>query len=40
MDDVDLLIASIALSSGCSLVANNVKHFERIKELKIENWVQ
>jgi len=36
--DMDLMIASIALFNGKILVSNNLKHFARIKKLKIENW--
>ncbi len=36
---MDLLIAAHALSLGAVLVTNNVKEFERVPELKIENWV-
>lgn len=36
---LDMLIAAHALSLGCILVTNNTKEFERIKLLKIENWV-
>ncbi|WP_439647486.1 PIN domain-containing protein [Brucepastera parasyntrophica] len=39
IDDFDLLIASTALTHNQILVTNNVKHFNKIKELKIENWV-
>ena len=35
----DILIAAHALSSGLTLVMNNAKEFERVKGLKIENWV-
>jgi tRNA(fMet)-specific endonuclease VapC len=37
--DADLMIAAIALTNQLVLVTNNVKHFERIPELVIENWV-
>lgn len=37
---MDLLIASQAKSNNLILVTNNVKEFERIKDLKIENWVE
>lgn len=40
IDDLDLIIASIALKHQRTLVTNNTKHFERIKNLKIENWHQ
>ncbi|RHX83548.1 type II toxin-antitoxin system tRNA(fMet)-specific endonuclease VapC [Leptospira stimsonii] len=35
----DLLIASQALSNKLTLVTNNEKEFNRIKDLKIENWL-
>ncbi|OJV21034.1 MAG: VapC toxin family PIN domain ribonuclease [Dyadobacter sp. 50-39] len=35
----DLLISAHALSHGLILVTNNVKEFERIGDLQIENWV-
>ena len=40
LDDSDLIIASIALSHHCILVTNNTKHFARIRDLKVENWVR
>lgn len=39
-DDFDLLIASTALTMNSILVTNNEKHFNRIKGLKIENWLK
>jgi predicted nucleic acid-binding protein len=36
--DLDLMIASIALSNKAILVTNNYKHFSRIKKLTLENW--
>ncbi len=36
---LDLLIAVQALAFNLILVTNNTKEFERILELKIENWV-
>jgi tRNA(fMet)-specific endonuclease VapC len=38
MDDMDLLIASTAMTMNYTLVTNNEKHFNMIKGLKIENW--
>ena len=35
----DMQIAAQALSKDLILVTNNVKEFERIPHLKIENWV-
>jgi len=38
VDDIDLLIAGIAIENGMTLVTNNESHFARISGLKIENW--
>ena len=38
LGDMDLLIASAAMSTGAILVSHNKKHFSRIKGLKIEDW--
>ncbi len=35
----DLLIAAHAVSMGATLVTNNTKEFERVGDLKLENWV-
>lgn len=37
--DFDLLIASVALASDCTLVTGNVKHFEAIPGLRLETWL-
>ena len=34
--DMDLMIASIAIENSCTLISNNLKHFERIQNLKLE----
>ena len=34
----DIMIASIALSNGLTVVSANTKHFCRIPSLKTENW--
>jgi tRNA(fMet)-specific endonuclease VapC len=36
---MDLLLAAQAKSKNLILVTNNTKEFERITDLKIENWV-
>lgn len=38
VDDIDLLIAGIALSNNMALATNNSKHFSKIQELEIVNW--
>ena len=40
VDDLDLLIASTALTHNLTLVSNNTKHFQKIKGLKLENWTR
>jgi tRNA(fMet)-specific endonuclease VapC len=34
----DLLIASIALARRDTLVTRNLKHFQQVPRLKVENW--
>ena len=36
---MDLLIASTALAHDLTLVTHNVKHFEQIADLRIEDWL-
>ncbi|MBD3386205.1 PIN domain-containing protein [candidate division KSB1 bacterium] len=38
--DADILIAATCLSKCDRLVTGNVKHFERIEGLTIENWIR
>jgi len=40
IDDIDILIAGIALSNNLVMVTDNTGHFERIEGLKVENWKQ
>jgi tRNA(fMet)-specific endonuclease VapC len=35
---LDMLIAAHALSTGCVLITNNMEEFNRVPNLKIENW--
>ena len=39
LEDFDLLIGAAAVSRGLTLVTDNVKHFDRISGITIENWV-
>lgn len=38
INDSDLFIAATAITHQMTLVTNNENHFERIKNLPIENW--
>ena len=38
IDPYDLQIAAQGLARNCTLVTNNVREFERIPGLKVENW--
>ena len=40
LDDPDLRIASVALSRDLTLVTGNVRHFERVPGLRVENWLE
>ena len=36
----DMLIAAHALAMDCVVVTDNVREFERVNELRIENWLR
>lgn len=38
--DFDLLIASTARADDRTLVSNNLRHYERIPNLKLQNWLR
>lgn len=38
--DADLRIASIALARGLTVVSANLRHFQRVPELAVENWLE
>ena len=40
IDDFDIVIAGQAISEGLIVVTDNVKHFNRIEGLKLENWME
>jgi tRNA(fMet)-specific endonuclease VapC len=40
IDDFDLLIGCSAIKNGLILVTNNENHFDRIENIKIENWIK
>lgn len=39
IDENDIHIAAHARSEGLSLVSNNLREFERVEGLRLENWV-
>jgi len=39
LPDADLLIAATVLSVDATLITGNMRHFQRIAGLKIENWI-
>lgn len=39
INDADILIASSAIERNLIIVTDNVKHFNRIQNIKIENWL-
>ena len=38
--DADILIAACAMVNGLGVVTNNEKHFRRISDLHVENWLK
>lgn len=40
LHEADLRIAAVALTHGLVVVTGNVRHFERVPGLTIENWLQ
>ena len=40
IDEFDMMIAGHAISEGLTVVTNNLKHFDRIPDLKVENWME
>ena len=40
VDEFDIMIAGHALSEGLTLVTDNVKHFESMPDVTVENWME
>ena len=38
--DADILIAAMAMVNDLVVVTNNESHFNRIKDLQVENWLK
>ena len=39
VDEFDMVIAAHALSEGLTVVTDNIKHFEHMPDVKVENWM-
>lgn len=40
LDERDLQIAAICLARDLTLVTGNTRHFDRVPELRVENWLE
>lgn len=40
VEDFDLLIGCTSVAAEMTLVTDNVRHFERVNNITIENWIQ
>ncbi|KAA8481542.1 tRNA(fMet)-specific endonuclease VapC [Arcticibacter tournemirensis] len=40
VDDFDLLIGATSIANRMVMVTNNYNHFERIKDIKLEDWTK
>jgi tRNA(fMet)-specific endonuclease VapC len=40
LEDPDLRIAAICLAHDLTLVTGNVRHFERVPGVRVENWLE
>ena len=40
LSEPDLRIASIALFSQLTLITGNIRHFSKVPDLRLENWLQ
>lgn len=38
VDDIDIIIAGVAIDNNFTLISNNEKHFSKISNLKLDNW--
>jgi tRNA(fMet)-specific endonuclease VapC len=39
LDDADLFIGAIAVTQNATVVTRNLRHYERIPGLTVENWI-
>jgi predicted nucleic acid-binding protein len=39
IEDADILMAAIAIVEDLVLITNNTSHFNRVKGLSLDNWI-
>ena len=39
IEDADILMAATAIVEDLVLITNNIRHFKRVKDLKLDNWL-
>ena len=40
LDDMDIVVGSVALSVGAAVATRNVRHFTRIEGLAVDDWTR
>lgn len=40
IEDFDLFIGSAAITTGCTLITENLKHLSRLEGIVLDNWVK
>lgn len=40
VDEFDMVIAGHAVNAGLTIVTDNIKHFENMPDVKVENWME
>ena len=38
LEDFDILTGCAAIAYGCTLVTGNIRHFQRLDGIRLENW--
>ena len=40
VDEFDMVIAGHAVNTGLTIVTDNIKHFENMPDVRVENWME
>lgn len=40
IEDADILMGATAIVEELVLITNNISHFKRVKDLRLDNWLQ